>query len=133
MGRQPVLLIIDDDVDVVSGVRMVMEPEGWAVHSAPNGVLGVEKALELRPDLVVLDILMPQRDGLSTYGDLRRDEQLGSIPIIILTSVGEKLGFSLSDEDLAVHYGRGPEAFLEKPVDPKRLVDTVRSVTGRKA
>ena len=133
MARQSRLLIIDDDVDVVSGVRMVMEREGWSVDSAPNGLVGVEQAAKLLPDLIILDILMPQRDGLSTFEDLRKDPSLAAVPIIVLTSVGEKLGISLSGEDMSVHYGHGPEAFLEKPVDPKRLVDTVRSVTGRKS
>jgi DNA-binding response OmpR family regulator len=132
MTRQPRLLIIDDDVDVVSGVRVVMEREGWSVDSAPNGLLGVEKAMRLPPDLIILDILMPQRDGLSTFEDLRKDASLAAVPIIVMTSVGEKLGISLSGEDMSAHYGRGPEAFLEKPVDPKRLLDTVRAVAGPK-
>ena len=122
------LLIIDDDADMVESVRMVMGGAGWEVHSAANGIVGLEKARELNPELIILDILMPRRDGLSTYEDLRKDRELAAVPIIVLTSVSEKLGFSLSKEDMAAHYGRGPEAFLEKPFEPTHLLATVSSV-----
>ena len=108
-----------------------MGSKGWHVHSAPNGLIGLEKARELNPDLIILDILMPKRDGLSTYEDLRRDERTGTVPIIVLTSVSEKLGFTFSSDDMKTSYGRGPEAFLEKPVDPQRLLATVDSVLSR--
>ncbi|MBN1835687.1 MAG: response regulator [Spirochaetales bacterium] len=124
------LLIIDDDVDVVNGVQTIMEGAGWEVHSAPDGASGVQRAREIGPDLIILDILMPQRDGLTTYEDLRRDATTALIPVIVMTSVSEKLGFSLTRDDMTVHYGRGPEAFLEKPVDPKTLLATVESVTA---
>jgi len=127
------LLIIDDDDDVVAAVDTIMRTAGWDVHSAPNGVVGLEKARELKPDLIILDILMPRRDGLSTYEDLRRDEAVSSVPIIILTSVSEKLGFSLTGDDMSAHYGRGPEAFLEKPVHPNQLLATVKSVLAGRA
>ena len=132
MSEQPVLLITDDDMDVVNSVEMIMGSKGWHVQSAPNGLIGLEKARELKPDLIILDILMPKRDGLSTYEDLRRDEQAGAIPIIVLTSVSEKLGFTLSDDDMKTYYGRGPEAFLEKPIDPQHLLATVDSVLSRR-
>ena len=127
-GATKRLLIIDDDVDVVAGVQTILGGAGWEVHSAPNGILGLEKAREVRPDLIILDILMPRKDGLSTYEDLRKDEIVGSVPIVVMTSVSEKLGFSLTDDDMTVHYGRGPEAFLEKPVDPRQLLATIQSV-----
>jgi two-component system alkaline phosphatase synthesis response regulator PhoP len=133
MEKKPLLLVIDDDVDVVNSIEVIMGHEGWRVESAPNGHLGLEKAREHRPDLIILDILMPQRDGLSTYEDLRRDPSIGAVPIIVLTSVSEKLGFSLSEEDMTVHFGRGPEAFLEKPVEPRTLLATVESVLSSPA
>ncbi|MBN1836682.1 MAG: hypothetical protein JW820_12580, partial [Spirochaetales bacterium] len=79
------------------------------------------------------DILMPRRDGLSTFEDLRRDPIAGPIPVIVMTSVNEKLGFSLTRDEMIVHYGRGPEAFLEKPVDPEALLATVESVLSSRA
>jgi DNA-binding response OmpR family regulator len=122
------LLVIDDDPDLVSSVTAVMENAGWEVHSAPNGAEGLEKARQLSPQLIILDILMPRKDGLTTYEELRADRALSSIPIIVLTSAGEKLGFGFSGSDMAAHYGHQPEAFLQKPFEPRQLVETARRV-----
>jgi DNA-binding response OmpR family regulator len=92
--------MIDDDLDMVSSVRTVMESAGWEVSSAANGAEGVERARELLPDL-----------------------------IIVLTSVSEKLGFSFSAADMADHYGHQPEAFLQKPFEPQRLIQTAERLT----
>jgi len=94
------LLMIDDDLYMVSSVRTVMESAGWEVSSAANGAEGVERARELLPDL-----------------------------IIVLTSVSEKLGFSFSAADMADHYGHQPEAFLQKPFEPQRLIQTAERLT----
>lgn len=123
------LLMIDDDLDMVSSVRTVMESAGWEVSSAANGAEGVERARELLPDLIILDILMPRKDGLTTYEELRAEESLRAIPIIVLTSVSEKLGFSFSAADMADHYGHQPEAFLQKPFEPQRLIQTAERLT----
>jgi adenylate cyclase len=125
------LLMIDDDPDMVSSVRTVMEAAGWEMVSAANGVEGVEKARQLGPDLIILDILMPRKDGLSTYEELRSEEALKRIPIIVMTSVSEKLGFSFSASDMGTHYGHEPEAFLQKPFEPAVLLQTVQKVTRR--
>jgi CheY-like chemotaxis protein len=122
------LLVIDDDPDLVSSVTTVMEGAGWEVHSAANGAEGLEKARQLLPELIILDILMPRKDGLTTYEELRADPALGPIPIIVLTSAGEKLGFGFSGSDMAAHYGHEPEAFLQKPFEPQNLVETARRV-----
>jgi adenylate cyclase len=122
------LLMIDDDEDMVSSVRTVMQGAGWEVASAPNGEEGVRKARELGPDLIILDILMPRKDGLTTYEELGADDSLRRIPVIVLTSVSEKLGFSFSAADMAAHYGHQPEAFLQKPFEPRSLLETVRKV-----
>jgi two-component system alkaline phosphatase synthesis response regulator PhoP len=127
------LLVIDDDPDLVTSVTTVMEGAGWEVHSAANGAEGLEKARLLRPELIILDILMPRKDGLSTYEELRADAALKAIPIIMLTSAGEKLGFGFSSSDMAAHYGHEPEAFLQKPFEPAHLVETARRVTRPRA
>ena len=127
------LLMIDDDADMVSSVRTVMEGAGWEVHEAANGAEGLERARELRPELIILDILMPRKDGLTTYEELRGDPGLRSIPIIMLTSVSEQLGFGFSASDMAEHYGHQPEAYLQKPFEPRHLVETARRVVSSRA
>jgi DNA-binding response OmpR family regulator len=122
------LLIIDDDEDMVRSLSIVMEAAGWEIHSAPNGAAGVAAARQQMPQLIILDLLMPRRDGLTTFEGLRRDESLVQVPVIVLTSITEKLGFSFSAEDMKTHYGRGPDAFLQKPFEPRALLETVQRV-----
>jgi CheY-like chemotaxis protein len=122
------LLIVDDDVDLVNSVRTVMEGAGWEVFSAANGAEGIRKAREVQPDLITLDLLMPKQDGLSTYEELRADASLQRIPIIVLTSVSEKLGFNFSSGDMSSYYGHEPEAFLSKPFEPGVLLKTIQRV-----
>jgi CheY-like chemotaxis protein len=128
MSKKPKVLVIDDDADLVSSLTVVMEGAGWQVSSAENGAVGISRAREETPDLVILDVLMPRQDGLTTYEQLRADPMLRKIPIIVLTSVSEKLGIGFSAEEFKTHYGHGPEAFLEKPFVPKKLLDTVKRV-----
>ena len=71
---------------------------------------------------------MPQQDGLTTYEQLRSDAEFSKIPVIVLTSVGEKLGIGFSAEEFKIHYGHAPEAFLEKPFEPKKFLLTVKRV-----
>lgn len=107
-----------------------MEGAGWEVHSAPNGAAGMDQAREKVPDLIILDVLMPKQDGLTTYEQLRKDQALREVPIIVLTSVAEKLGIGFSDDDIRTYYGHGPEAFLQKPFEPAFLLATVTRLTG---
>ena len=126
MSEKPRVLVIDDDADLVSSVRMVMEGAGWQVSSAQNGAAGIERAREQAPELIILDVLMPRQDGLTTYEQLREEAALSSIPIIVLTSVSEKLGIGFSEKEFKTHYGHAPEAFFEKPFEPQKLLDTVK-------
>jgi len=128
MSQKPAVLVIDDDADLVSSVTMVMQDAGWEVRSAQNGALGIERAREQTPDLIILDVLMPQQDGLTTYEQLRGDASLADVPIIVLTSVSERLGIGFSNQDFKAYYGHSPEAFLEKPFEPDTLLATVKRV-----
>jgi CheY-like chemotaxis protein len=126
MSEKPKVLVIDDDADLVSSVRMVMEGAGWQVYSAENGATGIERAREEAPELIILDVLMPRQDGLTTYEQLREEASLSKIPIIVLTSVSEKLGIGFSKEEFKMHYGHAPEAFFNKPFEPQKLLDAVK-------
>jgi CheY-like chemotaxis protein len=126
MSEKPRVLVIDDDADLVSSVRMVMEGAGWRVSSAENGATGIERAREQAPELIILDLLMPRQDGVTTYEQLREETALSKIPIIVLTSVSEKLGIGFSEQEFKTLYGHSPEAFLAKPFEPQKLLDTVK-------
>ena len=124
------VLLVDDDADFVQSMTLVLENAGLEVDSAMNGAEAIQAARVRRPDLIVLDMLMPKKDGATTFEELSRDEQLADIPVIFLTSVNEKTGFGLSGNDFETVYGKGPVAFLEKPVEAARLVEIVRRAIG---
>ena len=124
------ILVVDDEPDAVEFVKTVLEEAGYEVVSASNGVQGLEKAQAELPNLIILDVQMPEKDGFATFGDLRRDPQLKEIPVIMLTGVGEKVGISFSAEDMGDYLGASPEAYVDKPISPGELVEKVEELLG---
>jgi len=124
------ILVVDDEPDAVEFVTAVLEEAGYEVSSASNGVEGLKKAREEQPALVVLDVQMPERDGFAVFADMRADPDLKSTPVIMLTGIAEKTGIRFSAEDMGDYLGAEPAAYVEKPVDPTALQETVRKVLG---
>jgi CheY-like chemotaxis protein len=124
------ILVVDDEPDAVEFVRAVMEEAGHEVVSASNGDEGLQAARSEGPDLIILDVQMPGKDGFTTFAELRQDDDLAAIPVVMLTGVGEKLGIGFTSEDMGDFIGQEPDAYVEKPVDPARLTETVESLLG---
>jgi DNA-binding response OmpR family regulator len=122
------ILIVDDDRDVYESMKIVLEAEGYAVDWATNGTEAIEKAKAGKPDLMILDVMNTDDEGFQVSYRMRQDPELLHVPIVMVTSVGTKTGFSFDrnrDQDfLPVN------EFLEKPVDPKVLIDKVRENLG---
>lgn len=123
-------LVVDDEADAREFVRAVLEDEGWEVAEAENGKTGLEKVRGLTPDLVVLDIQMPDMTGFQVFAELARSGELGAVKVIMLTGVAEKTGLGFSAEEMEKFLGRAPDAYLEKPISPDALVQTVQRVMG---
>ncbi|MHC5035480.1 MAG: response regulator [Planctomycetota bacterium] len=124
------VLVVDDEPDAVEFVRTVLEEAGYEVLSAANGDAGLAKARAEAPDLIILDVQMPGKDGFTVFAEARGDEQLKGIPVVMLTGVGEKMGIAFSAEDMGDYLGEEPNAYVEKPVDPEVLEATVRDLIG---
>ena len=122
------VLVVDDEPDAVEFVRAVMEEAGYQVVTASDGVEGLEKAAKEKPDLVLLDVQMPRKDGFVAFTEMRQDPQLKAIPVVMLTGVGERTGIRFSAEDMGDYLGEEPDAYVEKPVDPEVLQETVRKL-----
>ncbi|MFH0916281.1 MAG: response regulator [bacterium] len=122
------VLIVDDDLDVVVATSLVLEKAGYTVSSASNSGDGLRAVEELRPDLLVLDVMMEEPDdGLRLARDLRRKGH--ALPILMLTSVNQAMGLRIDKDEEIVPV----DEFLEKPADPATLVDMVkRLLEGRK-
>jgi len=126
------ILIVDDELDVRIYVGTLLETSGYEPISARNGREGLLKAKQVSPDLIILDVMMPQAGGVSMYRELKADRQLREIPVIMLTGVVEK-SFShylkmlrLKIEDSIPQ----PNAYLEKPLDHEKLLELVREIIG---
>lgn len=124
------ILIVDDDIDLVEAMRLVLENAGFEVIDAQNGKKGIEKTIQEKPDLIVLDVMMGTQDeGFHVAYEIRSNPEIRDIPIIILTAVGQETGFKFDkekDQDfLPVN------EFIEKPVDPDTLIEKVRKNLGQ--
>jgi two-component system alkaline phosphatase synthesis response regulator PhoP len=118
------ILIIDDDTDFVAATKMVLESRSdYQVLTANNGVFGLPIARDEKPDLIILDVIMPFEDGFTTSRQLKADPELKKIPIIMLTSFSQRMG----ETDVSVAQGMDLEAedYVEKPVSPQQLLDRV--------
>ncbi|MDH4265673.1 MAG: response regulator [Deltaproteobacteria bacterium] len=126
-GRRKVL-VIDDEPDLVEMIRMALERQ-FEVVTAYNGKEGVEKARSDKPDAIVLDIMMPEKDGFAACQELKGDAQTASIPILILTGVGEFFGRTKYTKASGMEIEA--EDFITKPVDPNELVRRVNALLKR--
>jgi len=123
------VLLVDDDPDFVEATRIVLESVPYEVIVAYDGDEGLVKAQEERPDLILLDIIMPTQDGFHVCEKLKSDPELWHIPVIMLTSLSQRI----SDTAFSVHDGLMLEAddFIDKPVRPAELLARIARLLAR--
>jgi CheY-like chemotaxis protein len=117
-GQRRRVLVIDDVEQNRTLVKNLLAPLGFALLEAENGKVGVEKAQAQRPDLILMDMVMPVMDGLEATRQLRRDESLTSVPIISVSAIA-------SNADRSRSLSAGANAFLPKPIDYDALITEV--------
>lgn len=126
------ILIVDDELDVRIYVRTLFETSGYTPIVARNGQEGLEKARELSPDLIILDVMMPAAGGVTMYRELKADLGLKDIPVIMLTGIGEK-SFSHYLKMLNIKAKDPipqPDAHMEKPLDHEKLLELAKKILG---
>jgi DNA-binding response OmpR family regulator len=122
---QPLILVADDDPDILALVSFRLERAGYAVVQALNGEEAVQVALARRPDLAVLDVMMPRIDGYEATRRLREHEETSRMPIILLTA-------RVQEEDIARGFDAGADDYVKKPFSPQELGSRVQAVLGRR-
>jgi DNA-binding response OmpR family regulator len=120
---KPYILVVDDDPDLVETVAMMLESKGCEVGMAYDGIEGEESIKERRPDLVILDIMMPRKDGYVLCAEMKANPETQDIPVVLLTAVGEAVPttrYTHAD-------GMSTEAddYIPKPIDTEGLWDVV--------
>jgi len=123
MTKQAKILIVDDDIDFLDSTKTILETRSYEVIVAHEGEEGIKRAREESPDLILLDVIMPVKDGFTAAEQLKKDSQLSKIPLIMLT------GFSTKRQDSSIPVSRGftldAEEYIEKPFDPEELFATI--------
>jgi len=123
MEKKAKILLIDDDADFVESTKTILESKPYEVIVAYDGDAGLRKAREENPDLILLDVIMPVKDGFTAAEQLKKDPKLSKIPILMLTafaavggetSIPVSRGFTLETED-----------YIDKPVTPDELLAKV--------
>jgi CheY-like chemotaxis protein len=136
MGRK--ILIIDDEPDAISFMTSVLEDSGFDSISSQTGFEGLEMARKERPDLILLDLIMPEKGGISTFRELKQEPDLSHIPIVVVSGMPQITG-----ADARNHFSKGkaghekegaeaasgsPDGFVEKPIDPPELIKVIRDI-----
>jgi len=117
------ILVCDDERHIVRLIQVNLERQGWEVVTAYDGKEGLEKIKAIKPDLVVLDVMMPYMDGFEVLKSLRREPEFQELPVIMLTAKAQ-------DKDVFEGYHYGADMYLTKPFNPMELVTFVKRIIG---
>jgi len=120
------ILVVDDEPDVVTYLSTVLKDAGYETLEAANGEEALAQVAAGKPDLITLDITMPEMTGVRTYRTLKEDAVLKKIPVIIVTGVSHEFKQFISTRTQVP----APEGYLEKPVKPEELVAEVKRLVG---
>ena len=126
------VLVVDDDPDVRLFSVTVLEENGYTALEAENGEEGLKMIKAEKPDLVLLDILMPRQSGIRLYRELKTTKSLKDVNVIVLSGVAKKT-FLRSQKALTDFGGAEvpePKIYLEKPVEPEELAEVIKKVLG---
>lgn len=118
------ILVVDDDVEIVEMLSYILKQAGYAIGTACNGIEALKKVRSLSPDLVLLDLMLPELDGFAVCETLRRHADTAKLPVIMLTAVSGELG-RLSGLDC------GANDYITKPFSPKVLVLKVEALLNK--
>jgi CheY-like chemotaxis protein len=144
------VMVIDDDENTVKFLTAVLEENGYETAVAYDGREGVEKLRQDKADLLILDVMMPKRTGFVVFKQLKRDENLKDMPVLMLTGVAASLADMDSESDdtharpfdslrealrktikeMREEGDVKPEMFVDKPIDPEAFIEKVKSLIG---
>lgn len=125
MSEKKNILLVDDDPDFVEAVRVIVESGGYNVRVAYDGKEGLEAVAEEKPDLIVLDVMMPVMNGHEACSELKKNPDTAKIPVILLTAVADRVTTSTyTHRDMLESEA---EDYMPKPVEPAELLELIKS------
>ncbi len=127
MSDKKTVLIIDDEPDTVTYFSSLLEDNGYLTITAGNGAEALELVRQARPDLITLDVSMPETSGVRCYRELREHDEWKSIPVIMITGVSEDFKTFISSRK----HVPPPDGYLAKPIDEEEFVALVGKLVAR--
>ena len=117
------IMVVDDEPYIARVIKFKLEQEGYAVISANDGITGLERIRQERPELVLLDVMMPGLTGYEVCQQIKADAELAGIPVVFLTAKGQ-------ERDREQGLSMGASDYITKPFSPNRLLELVKSMIG---
>jgi DNA-binding response OmpR family regulator len=118
------VVCIEDEPEMIDLVRLILGRKGFEVIGANGGIEGLEKVKTEKPDLVLLDLMMPDMDGWEVYQQIKADENLREIPIVVVTAKAQSI-----DKVLGLHIAKVDD-YITKPFGPQELLESVEKILG---
>ncbi|ALG90927.1 MAG: response regulator [Pseudomonadota bacterium] len=121
MGRD--VLLIEDEPNIIEAIRFVLSRDGWNVQTHSDGRGAYDRVVDLRPDVVILDVMLPERSGFDILRDIRAGKETAALPVLVLTAKGQS-----KDREMAESLGAS--RFMTKPFSNNEVLATVRDLAG---
>ena len=118
------ILCIEDEPEMIDLIRLILNRHGFNVQGADGGREGLEKVRKNLPDLILLDLMMPDIDGWEVYQQIKADEKTSHIPVIVITAKAQNI-----DKVLGLHIAKVDD-YISKPFSPQALLESVQKVLG---
>ena len=118
------ILLVDDEPDILEIISYTLKSDGYLVYTAENGVKAIELAKKVKPDLIILDVMMPEMDGIEACQIIRNDSEIGNSLIVFLSARGE-------DYSQIAGFNAGADDYITKPIKPKVLKSKIKSLLRR--
>jgi len=120
------IVCIEDEPEMIELIQLILSRRGFEVLGAPGGKEGLKLVREIYPDLVLLDLMMPDMDGWEVYQQMKAEESTRNIPVIIVTAKAQNI-----DKVLGLHIAKVDD-YIAKPFGPQELIDSVEKIIGQK-
>ncbi len=120
------VVCIEDDPEMIELIRLILSRRNVQVHGATGGEEGLKMVREMLPDLVLLDLMMPDMDGWEVYQQMKSEESIRGIPVIVVTAKAQSI-----DKVLGLHIAKVDD-YIAKPFSPQELMDSVEKVLAKK-
>ena len=121
MGKQ--VLLIEDEPNIIEAIRFILSRDGWDVRTHSNGQDAVAVAQARKPDMIILDVMLPGKSGFDILGEIRADADLCQTPVLMLTARGQKKDREMAERAGASHY-------MTKPFSNAEILETVRRMAA---